>query len=74
MAGSIVVTLSRQLSWSHVVLLLPLKAQLARELYAEMTRVQRWSVRRLRAQIDSMLYERTAPRTLATTSTPSAPA
>jgi predicted nuclease of restriction endonuclease-like (RecB) superfamily len=56
----IVATLSRQLSWSHVVLLLPLKAELAREFYAEMTRVQRWSVRQLRAQIDSMLYERTA--------------
>jgi predicted nuclease of restriction endonuclease-like (RecB) superfamily len=48
------------LSWSHIVLLLPLKAPLAREFYAEMARVQRWSVRQLRAQIDSMLYERTA--------------
>ena len=58
--AEIVATLSRQLSWSHVVLLLPLKAPLAREFYAEMARVQRWSVRQLRAQIDSMLYQRTA--------------
>jgi predicted nuclease of restriction endonuclease-like (RecB) superfamily len=56
----IVATLSRQLSWSHFVLLLPLEAPLAREFYAEMCRVERWSVRALRQHIDSMLYERTA--------------
>lgn len=56
----IVATLSRQLSWSHFVLLLPLEAPLARAFYAEMCRVERWSVRALRQQIDSMLYERTA--------------
>ncbi|XXT62577.1 PDDEXK nuclease domain-containing protein [Sorangium sp. So ce590] len=56
----IVATLSRQLTWSHFVLLLPLEAPLARAFYAEMCRVERWSVRALRQQIDSMLYERTA--------------
>jgi len=56
----IVATLSRQLTWSHFVLLLPLEAPLAREFYAEMCRVERWSVRTLRQQIDGMLYERTA--------------
>ncbi|WP_437767959.1 PDDEXK nuclease domain-containing protein [Sorangium sp. So ce281] len=57
---SIVATLSRQLTWSHFVLLLPLEAPLARAFYAEMCRVERWSVRALHQQIDSMLYERTA--------------
>ena len=56
----IVATLSRQLSWSHFVLLLPVEAPLARDFYAEMCRVERWSVRALRAKIASMLYERTA--------------
>ena len=56
----IVVTLSRQLSWSHFIELLPLKQYLQRDFYAEMCRVERWSVRALRKKIDSMLYERTA--------------
>lgn len=56
----IVVTLSRQLSWSHFVAILPLKDDLQREFYSEMCRVERWSVRTLRKKIDGMLYERTA--------------
>jgi predicted nuclease of restriction endonuclease-like (RecB) superfamily len=36
-----------------------LKDALQREFYAEMCRVQGWSVRALRAKIDGMLYERT---------------
>jgi len=56
----IVVTLLRQLSWSHFLVLVPLKDLLQREFYAEMCRMERWSVRTLRKQIDSMLYERTA--------------
>ena len=56
----IVVTLIRQLSWSHFVALIPLKDPLQRAFYAEMCRVERWSVRTLRKKIDSMLYERTA--------------
>jgi predicted nuclease of restriction endonuclease-like (RecB) superfamily len=58
--SEIVVTLSRQLSWSHFMALLPLREPLQREFYAEMCRVERWSVRVLRRKIDSMLYERTA--------------
>jgi hypothetical protein len=42
----IVVTLSRQLSWSHFVAILPLKDDLQRDFYAEMCRIERWSVRR----------------------------
>lgn len=56
----IVATLSQQLSWSHFVLLLPLTKPLQRDFYAEMCRIERWSVRTLGARIDSMLYERTA--------------
>lgn len=56
----IVASLMRQLSWTHFTLLLPLKEPLQREFYAEMCRVERWSVRTLRQKIDSMLYERTA--------------
>jgi predicted nuclease of restriction endonuclease-like (RecB) superfamily len=56
----IVATLMRQLSWSHFRELLPLKQPLQREFYAEMCRVEGWSVRTLRERIDSMLYERTA--------------
>ena len=56
----IVVSLIRQLSWTHILALLPLKQPLQREFYAEMCRVERWSVRTLRQRINSMLYERTA--------------
>lgn len=56
----IVATLSRQLSWSHFVLLLGMKDPLQREYYAQMAGIDRWSVRTLRERIGSMLYERTA--------------
>lgn len=56
----IVATLWRQLSWSHFRELLPLKRPLQREFYAEMCRIESWSVRTLSERIDSMLYERTA--------------
>lgn len=56
----IVATLSRQLSWSHLKELLPLGRPHQREFYAEMNRIEGWSVRTLRERIDSMLYERTA--------------
>ena len=56
----IVVSLIRQLTWTHFIALLPLKDPLQREFYAEMCRIERWSVRALRSRIDSMLYERTA--------------
>lgn len=56
----IVATLWRQLSWSHFRELIPLKRPLQREFYAEMARLEGWSVRMLRERIDSMLFERTA--------------
>lgn len=55
----IVATASRQLSWSHFVELLPLKKDLQRDYYLTMASANRWSVRQLRKEIDSMLYERT---------------
>ena len=40
--------------------LIPLKDPLQRDFYAEMCRLEQWSVRTLRNKIGSMLYERTA--------------
>jgi predicted nuclease of restriction endonuclease-like (RecB) superfamily len=56
----IVATLSQELSWSHFVEILPLKKPLEREYYAEMCRIERWSVHTLRERIGSQLYLRTA--------------
>jgi predicted nuclease of restriction endonuclease-like (RecB) superfamily len=56
----IVATLWRQLSWSHFRELLPLDKPHQRDFYAEMCRVEGWSVRTLHERINSMLYERTA--------------
>jgi predicted nuclease of restriction endonuclease-like (RecB) superfamily len=58
--GQIVATLSRQLSWSHFVEIIPLDNPLKRDFYAEMCRIERWSVRTLRQKIDRFLFERTA--------------
>ncbi|MEW6207035.1 MAG: PDDEXK nuclease domain-containing protein [Acidobacteriota bacterium] len=58
--AEIVSTLSRQLSWSHFVEIIPLRDQLQRDFYAEMCRIERWGVRALRTKIAGMLYERTA--------------
>ena len=58
--GKIVSTLWRQLSWSHFKGLIYLDDPFKTEFYAEMCRVERWSVRTLRDKISSMLYERTA--------------
>ena len=56
----IVATLSRQLGWSHFVELIPLEDPLKRNFYAEMCRVERWSVRTLRHKVGHLLFERTA--------------
>jgi predicted nuclease of restriction endonuclease-like (RecB) superfamily len=57
---TIVSRLSTQLSWSHLMELLPLKDALAREFYAEICRIERWNVQTLRQKIAGMLFERTA--------------
>lgn len=56
----IVSTLSRQLSWSHFVLICSIDDDLKRDFYSEMCRIQHWSIRSFKKQLDSMLYERTA--------------
>jgi predicted nuclease of restriction endonuclease-like (RecB) superfamily len=56
----IVSALSAQLGWSHFVELLSVENQVKRDFYAEMCRVERWSVRTLRHKIGRLLFERTA--------------
>ena len=54
----IVVTLSRQLSWSHFLAILPLKKEDARLFYAQQSVSENWGIRQLREQISSKGYER----------------
>ncbi len=56
----IVASLMRQLTWTHFLLLIPIKDLIKRDFYAEMCRIERWTVRTLRNKMNSMLYERTA--------------
>ncbi len=56
----IVASLMRQLSWTHFTLLLPIKNEVEREFYAQICRIENWSVSILREKIRSMLFERTA--------------
>ena len=56
----IVVTLSRQLPWSHIITLIPIREPLKRSFYEQMAITEHWSVRTLREKISSQLYERTA--------------
>ena len=55
-----VVSLSRELSWSHFLVLLPIKEQLKQDFYFQMSKNERWSVRILKERVNSMLFERTA--------------
>lgn len=57
--SQIVATLSQQLTWSHIVELLPLKTQKKWQFYAYMAIESGWSVRDLRSNIHRMTYERT---------------
>ncbi|GIV29064.1 MAG: DUF1016 domain-containing protein [Bacteroidia bacterium] len=53
-------TLSGKLSWSHYVELLTVSDDLARSFYEKQCIGENWSVRELRRQINSMLFERVA--------------
>jgi predicted nuclease of restriction endonuclease-like (RecB) superfamily len=53
-------TLCAKLSWSHFRQIIYLRDDLQRNFYAEMCRIENWSVRTLEKKISSMLYERTA--------------
>lgn len=55
----IVASLMRQLSWTHFLMLIPIKDITKRDFYTEMCRIEGWNTRTLRQRIDSMLYERT---------------
>jgi len=54
----IVQTVSAQLSWSHFVGLIYIKKKEVRKFYEQMAIQNRWSVRELRKQIHSKLFER----------------
>jgi predicted nuclease of restriction endonuclease-like (RecB) superfamily len=56
----IVVSLIRQLSWTHILVIIPIQDQIKREFYIEMCKLEKWSVRVFRERVKSMLYERTA--------------
>jgi len=56
----IVVSLIRQLSWTHFLCLIPIEDHLKRDFYAEMCRIENWNTRTLRKKIGGMLFERTA--------------
>jgi len=56
----IVYALRRQLSWTHIRMLIPIEEPLKREFYIEMCKLEKWSSRQLQERIQSMLYERTA--------------
>jgi predicted nuclease of restriction endonuclease-like (RecB) superfamily len=56
--SQIVVTLSRQLSWSHFIELIPLKSNEAREYYVKKISEEMWSIRETRNQIERKAFER----------------
>ena len=56
----IVSTLSRQLSWSHVLLLMQMEEPNKRAFYLNMAIIENWSVRDLKSRMNGMLFERTA--------------
>lgn len=56
----IVSTVWRQLTWSHIKLIIYMDDSLKRDFYLQMAEMELWSVRTLQRRIQSMLYERTA--------------
>lgn len=60
MDEQIVYTLCRQLSWSHLRLIMYMEDPLKRAFYIQMCQLEHWSFRTFRERIQSMLYERTA--------------
>ncbi|MGY4384002.1 putative nuclease of restriction endonuclease-like (RecB) superfamily [Pedobacter sp. UYP24] len=53
-------TLCRQLSWSHIKVIMYMNDPLKTEFYIQMCIHEKWSVRVFQERIQSMLYERTA--------------
>lgn len=54
----IVVSLTRQLSWTHFMTLLPLKSDEERKFYAKKIAEEKWSTRYTRKQIERKAFER----------------
>jgi predicted nuclease of restriction endonuclease-like (RecB) superfamily len=54
-----VVTLSRQLTWSHFLILIPIKENQVRNFYGNLAIENSFSVRELRKQIGKKVFERT---------------
>ncbi|MDR5906778.1 PDDEXK nuclease domain-containing protein [Franzmannia qiaohouensis] len=52
--------LRRQLSWTHIKILVYLEDPLKREFYLELAQLEGWSSRQLQERIQSMLFERSA--------------
>jgi len=52
---AIVVSVIRQLSWTHILALLPMTDPLKRSFYAQLCVHEKWSVRVFRERINSML-------------------
>ncbi|MDQ1354307.1 MAG: hypothetical protein QG657_4616 [Acidobacteriota bacterium] len=50
----------KNLSWTHIISLLPLKDALKRNFYSTLCQKELWNTRTLKDRMDSMLYERTA--------------
>ncbi len=57
---SIVASMIRQLSWTHILAIIPIEDPLKRDFYVQLCIHEKWSVRTFRERIKSMLYERTA--------------
>ncbi|MCU0325916.1 MAG: PDDEXK nuclease domain-containing protein [Spirosomaceae bacterium] len=57
---TIVVSLIRQLSWTHFIALIPIKNEVEREFYTQMCKIEGWNVKTLRQKIEGMLFKRTA--------------
>lgn len=55
-----VVTLMRELSWSHFLVVLSMKDETQRDFYLQICKNEKWSIRTFRDRVNSMLYERTA--------------
>jgi predicted nuclease of restriction endonuclease-like (RecB) superfamily len=55
-----VVSLMRELSWSHFLVVLPIEDEIQRDFYLQICKNEKWSVRTFRDRVNSMLYERTA--------------
>lgn len=56
----IIYALLRQLSWTHLRMLIFIEDPLKRDFYIEICKLEKWSSRQLQSRINSMLYERTA--------------